>query len=371
MASARADERAPSGTCPAGALEPLAQRVAPSVVRVEGAIAEAYGFVFGSDRLVVVPLYVVEKGRGILVRGRTGDVRRPTVVLVDPDHGLALLQLASPLPGAHPLVPSTQPIERGTTVVAFGAAVYDGPADATTPGVITRVAGDRFHASARVSFHPSWGSPLVDCDGKVVGVATQMGDEAVRVGVLPALIERSGSAPEYSPGWSLEPGAGAMFSFGRRDAWVGGFVGAALVDEDRLELSARADVSTLVAPREIGEPTDTGLRVGADLRVGYRFMLTEGLFPLYFVPSVGAVGGWERRWRSEASQVVTSSDCSSSKPCPVEQEYSVSRLGDRTWIDPVLGVALRLGPLETGYSLDLDVQTPAASTHRLTLGFQF
>src|SRR5262245_40325239 len=146
---ARADDPPPpTGTCPAGTVEPLARTVAPSLVRVEGPGGFAYGFVFKKGKIVVAPLGVVEAGRGIIVRGPTRDVRHARVAVADPDHDIALLEIATPLPGARPLEPSTERLERGTTVLGFAAVEIDAAPDAVTPGVITRVEGDRFQTSA-------------------------------------------------------------------------------------------------------------------------------------------------------------------------------------------------------------------------------
>ncbi len=370
--AARADGgRAPSGTCAAGTIEPLARRVAPSVVRVEAPGGVATGFVFGSDRLVIAPLTVVEAGRGIVIHGRAGDVRRPTVRLADPDHDIALLEMASPLPGALPLAPSSEPIERGTTALAVGTTELLAPADAFSPGTITRVTGDRFLTSARVGFHATWGSPLLDCEGRVLGVANSFSDEALRVDALPALVERASLAAEYSPEWTVAPGIGLAFSYGPRGPWLGASLGAALVHDDRVEISARGQVFAFLHPDEPEKPKDTGLALGLDARVGYRFMLTEGMLPLYFVPSVGAIGTLQWRWRTEASAAVNMADCSPSDSCPMEQQYSTRLLGDRAWISPVLGAAFRLAPLELGYSLRLDSHELSGSTHMVTFGVQF
>jgi hypothetical protein len=371
-AAAAADQEpppAPIDTCAAGATGAVARRVSPSIVQVEAPGGVAHGFVFGSDRFVVVPLAVVETGRGIVVHGPSGDVRRPTVVVVDRDHGLALLELATPLPGARALEPSTAPIELGTSVLLFSGVDLVSRADLITPGIISRVLGDRFVTSVRPG-HASWGGPLVDCDGRVLGVSMAFeGDHALRVDVLPALVARAPSAPEYSSGWSAaHPGAGTMFSFGRRGPWLGMYLGNAVVEEDRVELSGRAAVSVLVDPNQPGEPVESGVRVAADMRIGYRFLLSDGFLPVYFAPTIGAIGGWEGRWRSERRADATAAGCADASTCT--QESPPRYLGNRAWIDPVLGAAIRLAPAELGYSLQLDLRYLPASTHTLSLGFQ-
>ena len=362
-------------TCPTSNAESIAARLLPSIVMVEGPGGAARGFVIGSDRLVAAPLAVVEAGRGILVRGPSGEARHATVKVADPDHGLALLELPTSLPGSRPLETATTPLTLGATVFAFSAPLVDGAADMVLPGVVTRIAGDTFNASARLSFHPSWGSPLVDCAGGVVGMAATFGgDEVVRAAVLPALVERAPSEPEYSSGWSLaHPSTGLLLAYGSGGAWLGASLGTSLVGDDRYELSVRGELFAYLEPATRNsalQVEDTALRVDADVRVAYRFLLNEGFAPVYLVPSVGVVGGWERWWRNETIAQVTGSDCSPSSPCPVEQVDARRVLGDRARVAPVFGAALRLTPLEIGYSLELDVNEPLGSTHTLLFGLQ-
>jgi hypothetical protein len=49
---------------------------------------------------------------------------------------------------------------------------------------------------------------------------------------------------------------------------------------------------------------------------------------------------------------------------------AVALFGDRARVAPVFGAALRLAPSEVGYSLELDLRPPLASTHTLLLGLQ-
>jgi len=302
-------------------------------------------------------------------------VRRARVALADPDHELAVIEIATPLPDATPLQASTAPLERGATVLTFAAPGGEGKADAVTPGTITRVTGDRFLASARVAFHPSWGSPLVDCEGRVVGAAAgSFGDEGIRVSVLGALAERAPTAPEYSPGWSIaHPAVGMQLSYGGSAPWVGGYLGTSLVNDDRLELSLHGGVLARADMADTRQPSydlHQGIRVLSDMRVGYRMLLDEGFFPIYLVPSLGAVGGWETRWRTSVREQITGTTCSPGAPCAVERTSTNTSEGSRLWLAPVVGTALRIGPLEVGYSLELDVRHPKASMHSLMFGVQ-
>jgi len=362
-------------TCLTSTAAELAQRVLPSVVTVEGPGGAARGFVVGSERLVAVPLSVVEAGRGILVRGASGDKRRPKVVATDPDHDLALIELGTALPGAHPLEIAATALTLGTTIFGFSGADLQAAADMVMPGVVTRVAGDTFNATSRLSFHPSWGSPIVDCAGRVVGISVEPGgDEAVRAAVLPRLIEDAADAPEYSSGWSLaHPSTGLLFAYDRGGAWLGASLGMSLVGDDRFELSVRGEVFAFLEPatrQPEPQTTPSALRVDADARVAYRFLLNEGFAPIYLVPSVGIVAGWERWWQRDDLEQVTDSACSPRKPCQVEQETTNRVLGDRARVAPVVGTALRLAPLELGYSLELDVHELTASTHTFLVGLQ-
>jgi hypothetical protein len=115
---------------------------------------------------------------------------------------------------------------------------------------------------------------------------------------------------------------------------------------------------------------DRGLRLQLDARIGHRFQLSDGFMPFYFAPTIGAVGGWERRWQDQSRQQ-TRAGCAPGAACPVDRVNTTIHVGDRAWVQPVLGAALRWGPAELGYSLQLDPKHPAASTHALTFGIQF
>jgi hypothetical protein len=369
----RADGRAVS-VCGTEPLEPLAAKVGASVVEVEGPLAWALGFVYGEPDLVVVPGEVARAGRGVLVH-RDGRAMKATIAAYDEASNLALLRV--PELHATPLSPSTTGTERGAAALVLGQAWDEDAGDPTqlSPGTITESRASHFRTSARVSYGFTYGAPVIDCFGRVLGAATWMPDDAITIDRADALLRRvrAGAEP-YTGGVTAAPAFRALLELDD-EPWGGGELGVSLVHHDRWEIGAHGRI---LGTGEVSDPDPQGvtrerwgIRGGVDLRAGARLMLTDGAMPLYLVPQIGvgfdvsAQGGRDRRSQIEGD------GCSPEAPCPVVGDAHDLPTRTELHAGPTAGLAFRFGPLDVGYTFRLDATDVADSTHQIGLGVSF
>jgi hypothetical protein len=354
-----------------------------AIARVEGPGASALGVVFHTKKHVLTTFDVVRAGRGVRVTMSDGIERGARIASIDRTHNLALLELDSTAgwpSNIPPLVPSVA-LDVGDPVLVLARAfTIEAPAeDVLVPGAVTARKGDRIRVNALETHHWSYGSPVLDCRGQVAAIAVDMFDDAaVLLSETPSLPEAIGTTPEYRGDWSIEhPSFGGVFQFDRTiprmdRLGVGLSLGTALIGEDEWYFPFRFSVLGMGEANPDDEDTTkrTGLRLQLEAGFGYRFMLSEGEIPLYFTPTIGLVGGYERWWERTERQVITDSSCSVSRPCDVEFIVEESAM-DIGYLRPTLGVALQIGFGEIGYQFQLDVDKPERSTHQWYLGLQF
>lgn len=350
-----------------------------AMARVEGPGASALGVVFHTKKHVLTTFDVVRAGRGVRVTLSDGVDRGARIASIDREHNLALLELEQPS-NIPPLVPGTG-LDVGDPVLVLARTfTIDTPSeDVLVPGAVTARKNDRIRVNALETRHMSYGAPILDCRGQVAAMAVDMFDDgAVLLSETPSLPEAIGTVPEYRGDWSLEhPSFGGVFQFDRTiprmdRLGVGVSLGTALIGEDEWYFPFRFSVLGMgeVNPAEDDTTKRTGLRLQLEAGFGYRFMLTEGEIPIYFTPTIGLVGGYERWWERTEREVITQSSCSVTRPCDVELLVE-ERAMDIGYLRPTLGVALQLGFGEIGYQFQLDVDKPERSTHQLYLGLQF
>jgi S1-C subfamily serine protease len=102
-ASAQANATAPVATvtqaaCSARWVEEIYPNVRRSVVRIHTVGGIGSGFIFGDERHVATAFHVVAIGRPLEVHLSNDEVRTGSVVAVDPEHDLAVLELDAPAP---------------------------------------------------------------------------------------------------------------------------------------------------------------------------------------------------------------------------------------------------------------------------------
>jgi serine protease Do len=161
----------------------VARRLQQSTVSVVSGPSTGSGFVIGRERWIVTNAHVVEPagGRGgrVQVRFGSGTTLGGTILLVDPSHDLAILELAGAVPSPALEIGDSDRVEVGQTVLAFGSPFgLDGTltegivsARRDVPGIGGGMARRLIQTDAPINPGNS-GGPLVDRRGRVIGVNT-------------------------------------------------------------------------------------------------------------------------------------------------------------------------------------------------------
>jgi len=349
------------------------ERTRAAVVRVVATGASGRGIMFHSPRHVLTAFTIIATGRDVTVTFHGSEPQPATVVAVDEERGLALLELEHQAPaGVAPLLASDRKLLVGTPLLLASPRWPDLDQLAIKTGNVTSlVEGD-----PRTDFN-SWepGSPLLDCRGRVVAVTTDWWSEDIKpVAAATELIGAIGQQAPYTGQWSiLHPSVGlkVMHDHGG-DSFVGLSLGTALIGKDRFYLPLRLSFSALAEPEDPDATvTRTGARLQLEAGIGYRWQLLGGELPLYLVPTLGGAVQTTFTREIHKAEVITRSDCSPQAPCQTET-VKTELPWQHSWsAGPTAGLGLALGPAELSYQLQLNVKDPQSSTHQWYLGLQF
>lgn len=349
-------------------------RARAALVYVTAPNGSGLGFALHSDRFVATAFSIVRAGRAVEV-SRGAERRHVTIAAVDEELDLALLELESPMKGLVPLVAADQDVPVGAAVLAIGRVIHDHEiAISITPGVVTTRVENGFHTSSLVSFHATYAGPLLDCRGRVVGMAANAyGDDVVSAQSLRRLFGTMEQQPPYEGSWSaVHPSLGAVVQIAPGEHWLGLNAGTSLIGYDQWQIPFRLGLSGLVGPSDDDpDHRNEGMRLQLETGLGYRTLLHSGDAAVYLVPSLGAVTSYDWMYRTRVSSQLTRSDCSTTDPCDVEN--ATERLDERHRfrLAPTLSLSLHVGPGELSYQVQLGVQDPAHTTHQILLGSQF
>ena len=168
----------PAPAAAPGSVEAAAERVLPSVVQVRSSSGAGSGFVFDRRGHVVTNHHVIEGSSEVQLLLASGQVVDATVVGSDPDSDIAVLR-TEPSVLATPRIGRSADVRIGQQVLAVGSPL--GLTGTVTAGIVS--ATDRRAAigttlgqpviQTDASINPgNSGGPLVDLDGRVVGVNT-------------------------------------------------------------------------------------------------------------------------------------------------------------------------------------------------------
>lgn len=375
-----------------------------AIARIEAPGASGLGFVFHSRDYVVTALSVVDRGRGIRVYFDGDERRDATVVAIDTAHDLAILELGAAAPAA-PLSLAAAQSDVGDPVLAVGVSTNlwpgrkmhrremkahrrwhkkhawrDGGGDTVIhPGVITSSSGERQRSNALDSRNLSWGAPILDCAGRVAGVATTpFSDEIASVERLRALEGEIADEEVYAGGWAMgHPHVGLLYQIDHQrndamdghDQWLGISLGTALIGDDSWYFPLRFNASWLIGP-DFEDPFKdrSGYRVGGHLGAGYRFMVKGGRVPIYLVPTIGG-GVWYEKIKLETTLLSVAGPCEAAT-CAV-QTTLLEETDDRWRVRPTAGLGVMVGFGELSYQFQLDTKEPRQSIHAITLGAQW
>jgi putative serine protease PepD len=181
----------PSGSSAtaAGSLSDLYDKVKDGVVYVQAGNASGSGFVIDSDGYIVTNDHVVEESGSFQVRiGDKGSLIPAQLVGADASTDLALLKVDPAQAGElHPLaLADTGDVEVGDTVIAIGSPF--GLQSTLTSGIVSALGrsiespnGQTISGALQTdaAINPgNSGGPLIDTDGKVVGVNAQIASQS-------------------------------------------------------------------------------------------------------------------------------------------------------------------------------------------------
>ena len=149
--------------------------------------AQGSGFVYDDEGHVVTNEHVVEGAESVEVRFSNGEIRTATVVGTDPSTDLAVLHVDADDSLLEPLelAPSSS-VAVGEAVVAIGSPF--GLEDTVTTGIVSALGrsmeapngytiNDSIQTDAAIN-HGNSGGPLLDLEGRVIGVNSQIASES-------------------------------------------------------------------------------------------------------------------------------------------------------------------------------------------------
>ena len=216
------------------------------------------GFVWSSDGIIVTNNHVVEGASKITVNFNDGRQMDAKLIGVDPDSDLAVLRITANGLTAAPIGTSSD-LLIGETVVAVGnpfglsGSVTTGVVSATGRSVPSKEAGRTFtdFIQTDASINPgNSGGPLLNIDGKVIGINTAIYAQAQGIGfAIP--VDRAKKIIQD------------LLRYGEvRSAWIGA-VTATITPEEAKRLNLSASKGALVARVFAGSPAASGgLRPG-------------------------------------------------------------------------------------------------------------
>ncbi len=149
--------------------------------------AQGSGFVYDRKGTIVTNQHVVDGADTISVQFSNGKSYSATVVGTDPSTDLAVLHVSAPASLLSPLrLGDSRALEVGDSVVAFGSPF--GLEGTMTSGIVSALhrqmtapnnftITDSIQTDAAIN-HGNSGGPLVDLDGRVVGVNAQIDSES-------------------------------------------------------------------------------------------------------------------------------------------------------------------------------------------------
>lgn len=363
-------------------------RAASAVVRVRAGTQWGAGFVYHSPRHVVTAFSLLGLGRGATVVTRDGTEIGTRLLARDEDYDLAVLELDAPVEDVEPLGPAPETsARRGATVVALGhpfAQVSQllGERGAgllrwsTSTGTVGAANDVGLQADVALTEGHA-GAPLLDCEGRVLGMITGAGlvsadlGLVARIGQADTLIAGSGEAGDFLGDLQLRFGIGAALLIDEDGRVAGGgylTLGATLFD--RISWMNRVGFFSGGIDDPMGDVLDHSRElIRVETMLGYRFFVdVGGFFTFYVVPS-GGVSIMNERLGERRVSVTPMCTPSDTESCISIQETSM----DRWIVRPAASLSFLLGGnFELGYTIEIGLDTDPVRTHHVVrAGFLF
>ena len=145
--------------------------------------AQGSGFVYDTAGHVITNQHVVEGAQSLSVKLWNGQTFKATLVGADPSTDLAVLKIDAPTSALHPLtLGDSSAVDVGQTVVAIGSPF--GLEETVTAGIVSALhremtapnnftITDSIQTDAAIN-HGNSGGPLLDLNGRVIGVNAQI-----------------------------------------------------------------------------------------------------------------------------------------------------------------------------------------------------
>lgn len=360
-----------------------------AVVHISQAAGVGAGFLFHSSRHVATAYHVVQAGREPRVRLQSGQELAARVVAVSTEDDLAILELESEVEGVAPLVLATSAAPAvGAPVTVIGHP-YSPQADvdprlaglldwSVSTGVVSAVSARYVQTDAAINQGNS-GGPLLDAEGRVVGVVVmQIADAdglgfAVAAPLLAELEARIDPGLDFRGEWAPGLGLSWRTDVGGGTEQTGFFIGMRTVAWDRLALELRLGTLGSGLLDDGTYPRTQAGRLTTALAAGWRFLaVLPGNVPLYVVPSLGVSVDRDAEVRLELlmEQADRSCEPGPGSSCQVSTRVQGTSTRDDVSLRPLVGLGLELGPLLVGYEVrPVDLADPLAVVHQVVLGF--
>lgn len=334
-----------------------------SVVRVETPEGWGAGFVFESPTLIVTALHVVEHGRWVNVVARDGETRRARVVHNgDQALDLALLELEAPFRDPPPPIPASRRTpEVGLPVLMIGHPGAKTGGWSVSWGRVGSEALDNGTIEVDGTVNPgNSGGPLLDCEGRVLGVVSYLKGAGITMAVPIGDLPRPGDRFFHAYRGAVATAARLPnLVYSREDGtnrWGLG-LGLDVVLKSRFLTALQGHYQWQAAEPAGDQITRSGARWQLELFEEYRFLGRGAL-------GIGLGGALSIDLRRSVTGAVDATD-------PAAPTFTVSEDRDRsTRLLPMGTVSWELSPLLLSYAYQLDVLRPELSSHRVTVGLR-
>jgi len=372
-------------SCGPKGLARVAEVARDGLVRVTTHTSTGAGFLIDANH-VVTHYGVVERPLSLRVTGSDGLTIGAQVVAVDAFERIAILKLDEPLPSKPIDLAASMP-EIGREVVGIGTTSDFGAPGGKPAGLPAHLRGvvtdrrDDLVATDALFTYSHFGGPLLDCEGRAVGVIVppiprfgaldSLAGRAISALKIRETLGKEGRGPRPRGPWvvlGFETALAAQFEPGR--GFIGGTFGLPLLFAEHWDFVPRFGVFAHLPPAtgvDIPIARTSTLRLTPDLRLGYRIPLAPAPVSISLVPSIGA--GWNLENTRKEDYKITLDDpaCANTAAC----SFHVTKSEQSSWRTEgalFVGLTAHISALSLSYELRVVPQTDVKFIHQIALG---